>query len=66
MHEQPQPHPAFEADYDRFWRRYRSEKAEVQELDTIEHLGNLSPGMRVLDLACGFGRIANGLVPRRQ
>ncbi len=64
MHEQPQPHPAFEADYDRFWRRYRSEKAEVQELDTIEHLGNLSPGMRVLDLACGFGRIANGLAAR--
>jgi SAM-dependent methyltransferase len=62
--EQPQPHPAFEADYDRFWRRYRSEKAEAQELDTIEHLGGLRPGMRVLDLACGFGRIANGLAAR--
>ncbi|GGW82140.1 class I SAM-dependent methyltransferase [Streptomyces griseoloalbus] len=64
MHEQPQPHPAFEADYDRFWRRYRSESAEVQELDTIEKLGELAPGMRVLDLACGFGRIANGLAAR--
>jgi SAM-dependent methyltransferase len=62
--EKPQPHPAFEADYDRFWRRYRSEKAEVQELDTIEQLGGLRPGMRVLDLACGFGRISNGLAAR--
>ncbi|MCG5213086.1 class I SAM-dependent methyltransferase [Streptosporangium sp. KLBMP 9127] len=64
MHEIPQPHPAFEADYDLFWRRYRSEKAEAQELDTIEQLGALRPGMRVLDLACGFGRISNGLAAR--
>ncbi|MEV8038995.1 methyltransferase domain-containing protein [Streptomyces sp. NPDC086182] len=64
MYETPQPHPAFEADYDRFWRRYRSGDAEAEELDTIERLGGLRSGMRVLDLACGFGRIANGLAAR--
>lgn len=64
MHDEPKAHPAFAADYDHFWRRYRSKEAEVQELDTIENLGGLRRGMRVLDLACGFGRIANGLAAR--
>ncbi|QOW02047.1 class I SAM-dependent methyltransferase [Rhodococcus pyridinivorans] len=64
MYENVQPHPAFGSDYDRFWRRYRSHESEAQELNTIESLGELRTGMRVLDLACGFGRISNGLANR--
>lgn len=57
-------HPSFDADYERFWRRYRSAAAEARELSTIEQLGGLQPGMRVLDLACGFGRISNPMAAR--
>jgi cyclopropane fatty-acyl-phospholipid synthase-like methyltransferase len=42
----------------------RLEEASAADAELIWHLLELEPGIEVLDLACGYGRIANGLAER--
>lgn len=57
-------HPAFAHDYELFWRTYRAPEQESRDLDTILSLAGLKAEGRILDLACGFGRVANPLASR--
>lgn len=62
--------PAFDAeslfddDYLYFYADRLSDARSDAETDLIWNVLDLSPGMRVLDLACGHGRIANRLAAR--
>jgi SAM-dependent methyltransferase len=53
----------FDDDYLYFFADGLAERSEA-EADLIWHLLALEPGMEVLDLACGHGRIANQLAER--
>lgn len=49
----------FDHDYLHFYRQYISEEATEHEVDLIETLCGIDEDSRVLDVACGHGRIAN-------
>jgi SAM-dependent methyltransferase len=51
----------FDADYLRFYERFIDEETSDAETELIAELIDLRPGERVLDVACGHGRIANRL-----
>ena len=51
----------FGDDYLHFYEAMLTEERSRRELDLIARLLELAPGMRVLDMPCGHGRIANGL-----
>lgn len=53
---------AFDEDYLYFYGGRLAESAS--EADAVWRLLELEPGMKVLDLACGHGRIANRLAER--
>jgi 2-polyprenyl-3-methyl-5-hydroxy-6-metoxy-1,4-benzoquinol methylase len=53
----------FDEDYLYFYEPYAAEVTE-REVEAIWRLMQLEPGIEVLDLACGHGRIANGLAQR--
>jgi SAM-dependent methyltransferase len=53
----------FDEDYLYFYEGILSERSD-DEADLIWSLGNLRPGDRVLDLACGHGRLSNRLAAR--
>jgi ubiquinone/menaquinone biosynthesis C-methylase UbiE len=54
----------FDEDYLYFYEPRLTEASEG-DVETIWRLLELGPGMEVLDLACGHGRIANRLAERR-
>lgn len=54
----------FDEDYLHFYEQRTSEEASEAETELIWQLLDLTPGTRVLDLACGHGRIANRLARR--
>ncbi len=54
----------FDEDYLYFYRDLLTEERSDAETEVIWRLLDLAPGMRVLDLACGHGRIANRLAAR--
>lgn len=51
----------FDASYELFWRPELIGERLQADLRAIRALGDLRVGTRILDLACGFGRIANAL-----
>ena len=53
----------FDEDYLYFYEGFLNERSDV-EAELIWRLLELEPGMEVLDLACGHGRIANRLAER--
>lgn len=55
---------AFDEDYLYFYEPLLSDEVSDRHADTIWRLLELEPGMDVLDLACGHGRIANRLAAR--
>ncbi|WP_312867446.1 SAM-dependent methyltransferase [Amycolatopsis pithecellobii] len=54
----------FDADYLYFYAERTGDQRSEAETDLIWQLLDLEPGMEVLDLACGHGRIANRLAAR--
>jgi SAM-dependent methyltransferase len=54
----------FDEDYLYFYEAVLSDDRSDAEAELIWQLLDLQPGMRVLDLACGHGRIANRLAER--
>lgn len=54
----------FDDDYLRIYRPMFTDEANLREVDLIESALALSPGARVLDLACGIGRHAIGIAKR--
>jgi cyclopropane fatty-acyl-phospholipid synthase-like methyltransferase len=54
----------FDEDYLYFYESYLSDESTDAQVDLIWRLLELEPGMEVLDLACGHGRIANRLAER--
>lgn len=54
----------FDDDYLYFYADRVSEERSEQETEAIWTLLDLEPGVRVLDLACGHGRLANRLAGR--
>ena len=54
----------FDADYLHFYLGVLTDERSDAEADLIGRLLDLEPGMDVLDLACGHGRIANRLAGR--
>jgi SAM-dependent methyltransferase len=54
----------FDEDYLYFYDEFLSGERSDADTDTIWRLLDIQPGMRVLDLACGHGRIANRLAAR--
>lgn len=54
----------FDEDYLYFYEGTLTEARSDHDTDLIWRLLQLQPGMRVLDLACGHGRIANRLAAR--
>ena len=54
----------FDSDYLYFYESVLSDDRSDAEAEVIWRLLDLQPGMRVLDLACGHGRIANRLAER--
>jgi SAM-dependent methyltransferase len=55
---------AFDQDYLYFYEGYLSPERTEHDVLTILRLLDPPPGMRVLDMACGHGRIANRLARR--
>nr|BBH94231.1 hypothetical protein KTA_24300 [Thermogemmatispora argillosa] len=51
-------------DYRYFYDPVLTEKRSEREVGQIWQLLGLQPGMTVLDVACGYGRIANRLAAR--
>jgi 2-polyprenyl-3-methyl-5-hydroxy-6-metoxy-1,4-benzoquinol methylase len=51
----------FDDDYLYFYEQVLTRERTSSELNTIWRLLSLQPGENVLDLGCGYGRIANGL-----
>ena len=54
----------FDDDYLYFYDQVLTEERSDQEAELIWRLGGLKEGTRVLDLACGHGRLANRLAAR--
>jgi SAM-dependent methyltransferase len=54
----------FDEDYLYFYLSWLTDEASDAQADLIWRLLDLEPGMEVLDLACGHGRIANRLAAR--
>jgi SAM-dependent methyltransferase len=54
----------FDDDYLFFYANILNDEVSDRQTDLIWHLLKLEPGARVLDLACGDGRIANRLAAR--
>lgn len=54
----------FDDDYLYFYDTILTQERTARDVAVISSLIGLEPGMRVLDLACGHGRIANGLAER--
>jgi SAM-dependent methyltransferase len=54
----------FDEDYLYFYEEFLSDEQSDTEAELIWRLLELEPGMEVLDLACGHGRIANRLAER--
>lgn len=54
----------FDEDYLYFYEPFLTDERSDAEADTVWQLLGLEPGMGVLDLACGHGRIANRLAER--
>ena len=54
----------FDEDYLYFYEDFLSDEQSDTETELIWRLLELEPGMEVLDLACGHGRIANRLAER--
>lgn len=54
----------FDDDYLFFYRQFLTPERSAEEAEIIWRLLGLAPGMEVLDLACGHGRIANELAAR--
>ena len=54
----------FDEDYLYFYEDFLSDEQSDTEAELIWRLLELEPGMEVLDLACGHGRIANRLAER--
>ena len=54
----------FDADYVEAWTAAGSFDNTAEEVDALEKLLGLGPGASVLDLGCGFGRIAGPLRER--
>jgi SAM-dependent methyltransferase len=54
----------FDEDYLYFYEDFLSDEQSDTETELIWRLLELEPGMEVLDLACGHGRIANRLTER--
>ncbi len=54
----------FDEDYLYFYEVILTDERTTRDVETISTLIGLEPGMRVLDLACGHGRIANALAER--
>ncbi len=57
------PTAVFDEDYLHFFEDVLRERGDA-EVEVLWSLGNLQPGERVLDLACGHGRIANRLAAK--
>lgn len=51
----------FDADYLHFYDKYLTREVSDEEADIVGDLCDIDAGDRVLDLACGYGRIANAL-----
>ncbi|MDX1650405.1 MAG: class I SAM-dependent methyltransferase [Myxococcota bacterium] len=58
------PDPVFDEDYLHFYAARLDDAASDADVARIAALGALAPGDRVLDLACGHGRLANRLAAR--
>lgn len=54
----------FDDDYLYFYETFLTDERTEREVDVIWRLLDLEPGLEVLDLACGHGRIANRLAQR--
>jgi cyclopropane fatty-acyl-phospholipid synthase-like methyltransferase len=54
----------FDEDYLYFYEPFLSDEATAAQVELVWRLLELEPGMHVLDLACGHGRIANRLAER--
>jgi SAM-dependent methyltransferase len=54
----------FDEDYLYFYEPFLADEGTDAQVDLIWRLLELAPGMKVLDLACGHGRIANRLAER--
>jgi SAM-dependent methyltransferase len=54
----------FDDDYLYFYETFLTDELSERQADLIWRLLELEPGMEVLDLACGHGRIANRLASR--
>ena len=54
----------FDEDYLYFYADIVDEERTAEEVDLVWRLLELEPGLEVLDLACGHGRIANRLAER--
>jgi SAM-dependent methyltransferase len=54
----------FDDDYLYFYEQVLTDERGDREAELIWRLGELGPGARVLDLACGHGRLANRLAAR--
>jgi SAM-dependent methyltransferase len=54
----------FGEDYLYFWAPLLGDERTEEEVDTVWRVLELEPGMEVLDLACGHGRIGNRLAAR--
>ncbi len=57
------PPDVFDDDYDHFYGQTLEERSDA-EVELIANLLSLRPGMRVLDIPCGEGRIAGRLAKR--
>ena len=55
---------AFDEDYLYFYEELLTPERTAAEVETVWRLLALEPGVEVLDLACGHGRIANALAER--
>ena len=57
-------HEIFDDDYLYFYETFLTPERARADVELIERVLELTPGMRVLDLGCGHGRIANRLAER--
>src|SRR5215475_2159297 len=55
---------AFDADYLYFYEELLTPERTATEVEVVWKLLELEPGLELLDLACGHGRIANPLAER--
>src|SRR5438270_10437048 len=56
--------PVFDDDYLYFYEEMLPDERSDRETEVIWSLGGLTEGTRVLDLACGHGRLSNRLAAR--